>query len=62
MENGAENRFSNALKNTNLHFKAFIELITKIYEPNTPQIDNYGEQFTDYKIVCCFKIYYSFRR
>lgn len=38
-----------AASHTNLHFKSLIELITSIYEPDTQQIQNYAEQFTDPK-------------
>ncbi|KAI1727325.1 nucleoporins domain-containing protein [Ditylenchus destructor] len=38
-----------ASAHANLHFKSLIELITTIYEPDTEQIQNYAEQFTDPK-------------
>lgn len=35
----------------NMHFKALIELITLLYENDTPQIRDHAEQFTDPKFV-----------
>uniref|UniRef100_A0A915EIR7 Uncharacterized protein n=1 Tax=Ditylenchus dipsaci TaxID=166011 RepID=A0A915EIR7_9BILA len=48
-EEDRENRGITLSTYSNLHFKSMIELITNLYEPDTPQIEELSQQFTDPK-------------
>lgn len=46
-----ERKESNERTASHVHFQALVELITLLYDGNTPQLQAYAEQFTESKFV-----------